>query len=153
MLRKWLILGVTMASVSGLVAGVTLADDEDGPLHKLMEKVNSKGNAVKKAVRTVPAYKKAQTAKEITKHVEELLKLAKESGGMAKEAVKKAKNVKDGEKKWAELNDAYIKELEKFAELIEKPGTQQAAAKSAWGVVNQSCTNCHNDFRVEEDKF
>lgn len=61
--------------------------------------------------------------------------------------------MKDGEKKWEELNDAWTKKLEEFAATIAKPETDQAKAKSAWGLVNQSCTDCHNVFRVEDEKF
>ncbi len=57
--RKWMILGVTMVSVAVLTTGLSLAADEDeGPLHKLMEQVNAKSTAIKKAVRTPVAFKK-----------------------------------------------------------------------------------------------
>ncbi|WP_422930773.1 cytochrome c [Singulisphaera sp. PoT] len=151
MIRKWMVLAVTMASVSVLAAGLSFADDDDSPVHKLMEKVGSKSNAIKKATRTAPAYKKAQ--KDLAKVADELIELAKESKKLAKEAAAKAKGVKDGEKKWEELNDAWTKKLEEFAATIAKPETDQAKAKSAWGTVNQSCTDCHEVFRVEDEKF
>ena len=84
MQRKWLILGVTMVSVAVLTAGLSLADEDEGPLHKLMEKVNAKSTAIKKAVRTPVAFKKAQDKDEIVKNGEELLKLAKEGANWRK---------------------------------------------------------------------
>jgi len=150
MQRKWMIAVVTMFSFSALVAGMSLAD-EGGPLHELMEKVNVKSNAIKKAVRTVPAYKKAQ--KDLPGITEELIKLSKDAKALSKEAVKKAKGVKEPEKQWNDLSDAFAKELEKFADVIGKPATNQDAAKKAYSPVAQSCTNCHNVFRVEEDSF
>ena len=59
MLRKWTILGLTMASVTALATGFAMAQDEDSPLHKLMEQVNAKTLAITKAVRTPVSYKKS----------------------------------------------------------------------------------------------
>ncbi len=151
MLRKWMVLAATMVSVSVLAAGFTMADDDESPLHKLMEKVGSKTNAVKKITRTAVAYKKSQ--KEIAPIVEDLVKLSKETKDLAKEAAKKAKDVKEPVKKWEELTDSWTKKLEEFAKTVAKPDTDQAKAKSAWGLVNQTCTDCHNVFRVEDEKF
>lgn len=148
MQRKWLIAAVTMISFSALAAGLSLADEE-GPLHELMEKVNKNSNAIKKAVRTPVAYKKS--GKDIPGHADELIKLAKEAKEKGKDYAKKAKNVKEPEKRWLELSDAFATQLEKFHATASKPGTTQAQAKSAWGLVSQTCTNCHNDFRVEEE--
>lgn len=58
MLRKWMVLAAMMVSVSVLAAGLSMADDDESPVHKLMEKVGTKSNAIKKAIRTAPAYKK-----------------------------------------------------------------------------------------------
>ena len=60
MLRKWTILGVTMAAVTVLATGFSMAQDEDSPLHKLMEEVNKKNLAITKGVRTAVAFKKSQ---------------------------------------------------------------------------------------------
>lgn len=148
--RKWIVAFATMFSFSALVAGLSVAD-EGGPLHELMEKVNTKSNAIKKAYRTAPGYKKAQ--KELPALVDELVKLSKETKDLAKDAAKKAKNVKDAEKQWAELSDAFTKELEKFHTKVSDSKTTQAEAKSAYSPVSQSCTKCHDIFRVEEDGF
>jgi cytochrome c556 len=149
MQRKWLIAAATMISFSVLAAGLSLADDEEGPLHEIMEKVNSKSNAIKKAIRTPVAYKKS--GKDIPGHTEELLKLAKEAKEKGKDYAKKAKGVKEPEKRWLELSEAFSTELTKFNDTMGKSGITQAQAKKAWGLVSQSCTNCHNDFRVEEE--
>ncbi|MGE5756347.1 MAG: cytochrome C, partial [Planctomycetaceae bacterium] len=114
MQRKWLILGVTMVSVAVLTAGLSLADEDEGPLHELMEKVNAKSTAIKKAVRTPVAFKKAQASNDLVTNGEALLKLAKEARELAKEGIKKAKEVEDPEKKWVELMDALIAQTEKF---------------------------------------
>lgn len=148
--RKWLVAVATMFSFSALVAGLSYAD-EGGPLHELMEKVNVKSNAIKKATRTAVAYKKAQ--KDLPALAEELVKLSKEAKDLAKDAAKKAKNVKDGEKQWVELSDAFTQEVEKFHTKISDSKTTQAEAKKAYSPVSQSCTKCHDIFRVEEDGF
>lgn len=153
--RKWMILGVTMVSVAVLTTGLSLAADEDeGPLHKLMEQVNAKSTAIKKAVRTPVAFKKAQANQELATNAEALIILAKEGRGLGKEAAKKVKNEKDPETKWVALMDAFSQHCEKFAEVVRKSNTTQAQAKSEYGVLTRSCTNCHNVFRVEdEDTF
>src|SRR5512135_3803465 len=123
MQRKWLILGVTMVSVAVLTAGLSLAVEDEGPLHKLMEKVNAKSTAIKKAVRTPVAFKKAQASNDLVTNGEALLKLAKEARELAKEGIKKAKEVEDPEKKWVELMDALIAQTEKFVAEAGKSDT------------------------------
>jgi len=151
MQRKGMSLGITMVSFAALTTGLALAQDEGGPLHKIMEQVNAKTTAIKKSVRTAVAYKKAQSSNEIVPNVQELIRLAKEARGLGKEAAGKAKGEPDPEKKWTELMDAFLQQSEKFAATVSAPSTTQAQAKSAFGVVSQSCTDCHNVFRVEED--
>jgi cytochrome c556 len=153
MQRKWVILPAMMFAVVALATGFSSAADDEGPLHNLMEQVNKASLAIKKSVRTEVAYKKAQAANDLVKHSEELIKLQKEARGMGKDAGKKAKDLKEPEKKWTELMDACIAETEKFSQLVAKPATKSAEAKSAFGVVSQSCTNCHNVFRVEDESF
>lgn len=154
MLRKWTILAATMVSVSVLAAGLSLADDDEkeSALAKVMEKVNAKSNVIKKASRTAVSFKKAQAADEIVPAAKDLVKLSKEAREMAKDGVAKAKNVKEPEKKWVELSDSFTKKLEKFVVEAGKATTKDQL-KSAFGPVNQSCTDCHNVFRVEDDKF
>ena len=89
--RKWMFLAAAMISVSVLTVGVAGADDEDSPLHKLMERVNAKNLAITKGVRTAVAFKKAQT--DVVAAAEELTKLAKEARELGKDTVKKAKDV------------------------------------------------------------
>jgi cytochrome c556 len=149
--RKWIVAIATMFSFSALLAGLSVADDEGGPLHELMEKVNTKSNAIKKATRSATVYKKSQ--KDLPALADELVTLSKEAKGLAKDAAKKAKNVKDAEKQWADLSDTFTKELEKFSAKISDTKTTQAEAKSAYSPVSQSCTKCHDVFRVEEDSF
>ncbi|WP_406693401.1 cytochrome c [Singulisphaera sp. Ch08] len=148
--RKWIVAIATMFSFSALIVGLSIAD-EGGPLHEAMEKVNAKSNAIKKATRTKIAYAKAQ--KDLPALADELIKLSKETKELAKDAVKKAKNVKDAEKQWGELSDAFTKELEKFHTKVSDSNTTQEQAKSAYSPVSQSCTKCHDIFRVEEDGF
>jgi cytochrome c556 len=145
-------LAVTMFAVGGLTVGLSLADDEETPLGKLMEKVNSKNTAIRNAVKTEVKYKKAQAKNEISTNTKALIELGKEAKKLAKDAAKTVKNVTDPEKKWGELSDEFIKELEKFEKLVGKAETKQAEAKSAWSSgPSKSCTNCHNVFRVQDD--
>jgi len=149
MLRKWTILATVTTVVALMATGASVAQDENSPLHKLMEKVGSKSNAIKKAIRTPVAYKKDHEA--VVKHADELIVLGKQARDM-KEAAEKQKKTVD---EWQKLCDDFIKKSTEFKEFAEKSGTtknDQEAAKKAYGAVNTSCTACHNVFRVEDDK-
>ncbi|AGA30608.1 cytochrome c [Singulisphaera acidiphila] len=150
--RKWIVAIATMFSFSALVAGLSIAmADDEGPVHDVMEKINSKSNAIKKAIRAEPGYKKAK--KELPTLVKDLVQLSKDTKELAKDAVKKAKNVKDAEQQWADLSDALTKELEKFDAKVNDSKSEYKDIKSAYGPVSQSCTKCHDVFRVEENGF
>jgi cytochrome c556 len=146
MFRKWTISLAVMSAVSVALAGISMADDEDSPLHKLMEKVNTTGNAIKKATRTVVAYKKSQA--ELPKLADEMIKLATEAKKFKEPSEKQKKQYSE----WEKLCDDWIKETEKFKELVAKPTTKQEAAKKAYNSVNTTCTDCHKVFRVEDDE-
>jgi cytochrome c556 len=154
MQRKRMLLPAITLTVSALIAGLSLADDEDSPLHKKMEEVNKVNLAIRKATRSTINYKKAQETNEIVKNADELVKLGKEARDLGKYAIKKApKTIKDPDKRWAELMDAFIHQAEEFSALAAKPTTTQDKAKSAYSDVYKNCTNCHNDFKVEEESF
>lgn len=147
MQRKWFVLAGSMFAGLALCAGFTAAD-EDSPLHKLMEQVQSKSTAITKGVRTETAYKKAQ--KDVLKAAEDMVKLAKEAKPI-KDAVKQAKDVKDGDAKWNAMMDDFIKASEDMVKVLSTGKATQAEAKTAHTAVKKSCTPCHDVFRVEAD--
>jgi cytochrome c556 len=146
MRRKWTTLAATVVAVCLTASAFTFADDDDSPLHKLMEKVSAKNNAIGKGVRTLAAYKKAQ--KDLPGLADELIKLGKES----RDATEPAKKQKKSQGEWVKLSDDFVKKTEEFKALVSKADTKQAEAKSAHNVVKASCTACHNVFKVEEDQ-
>jgi cytochrome c556 len=146
--RKWMILAASMVSMSVLTVGIAGADDEDSPLHKLMERVNAKNLAVTKGVRTAVAFKKAQS--DVVAAAEDLAKLAKEARELGKDTVKKAKEVPNAAAKWNELMDAFASTSENLAKVAGKAGATQEEAKSAHTAVKKACTDCHTLFRIEE---
>ncbi|MDR3635409.1 MAG: cytochrome c [Isosphaeraceae bacterium] len=146
MQRKWFVLAGSMLAGLVVCAGITVAD-EDSPLHKLMEQVTAKNTVITKGTRTEPAYKKAR--KDVVKAAEELVKLAKQSKPM-KDAVKKAKDVKDADAKWDAMMDDFIKASDELAKVVGNEASTQAQAKTAHAAVKKSCTPCHDVFRVEE---
>ena len=143
--RKWTIPGAVMAAVALSVAGFSLADDDDSPIHKLMEKVNSKNAAINKAVRTPVAW--AKDGKKAAANADELSKLFKEAREL-KDSAEKQKKPFD---LWQKLMDVQIKETEEFAELARK-NPKQPEAKAAFEKVKKACADCHKDFRVEDDE-
>jgi cytochrome c556 len=143
--RKWIMPGALLAAVALSVAGFALADDEDSPLHKLMETVNSKNAAINKSVRTPVAW--AKDGKKAATHADDLIKLFKE----AREIKEPAQKQKKSFDLWVKLMDVQIKETEEFAALARK-NPKQADAKAAYEKVKKACADCHKDFRVEDDE-
>jgi hypothetical protein len=145
--RKWMVLAAAMVSVTTLSVGISMADDEDSPLHKLMEKVNAKNLVVTKGVRNPAGFAKAQ--KDVVTSAEDLAKLAKEAGDM-KDAVKKAKGVENADTKWNELITAFATSSEQLAKVAGKSGATQVEAKEAHAAVKKSCADCHKLFKTED---
>jgi cytochrome c556 len=150
-----MVLAAALLSVTAMTVGVAVADDEDSPLHKLMEKVNAKKATIFKGVRTPVAFKKAQ--KDVVASAEELVNLAKQTreDGEVREEIKKklkqAKDVSNPEGKWKELMDHFSSSAEELAKVAGKPSAKQEEAKAAYNTLNKNCTECHNVFRVEEN--
>ncbi len=148
MLRKWMVFALSAAFLVAIAGvGFSLADD-DSPLEKVMEKVQKHNNAIKKATRTAVAYKKAH--KEVAKHAKELVKLAKESKPM-KEAIGKAKNEANPQKKWDELMDAFIAKSESLSESAGKGSPELDDVKKHFSAVAKTCADCHKVFRVDDN--
>jgi cytochrome c556 len=148
--RKWVVLGAAMVSFTLLASGLSMADDKESPLAKIMEKVQKNSVAITKATRTAPAFKKGQ--KEVVGHAEELVKLGKEAKEI-KDAAKAAKGVDKPIEKWDGLMDEFIKSAEEFGEMVGKSGVTQPQAKAAYKNVSKRCTACHDVFKTEEDEF
>ncbi len=144
MLRKWTILGLTMAAMTAMVTGFAMAQDEDSPLHKIMEQVNAKNLVITKGVRTAVAFKKSQ--KDVAASATELAKLSKEAR-VFKEPSEKQKQPYET---WTKLMDDMTKSAEALAKVAGEEKTTQAEAKKAHATLKKSCTACHNVFRVDE---
>ena len=145
MTRKWTVLAATVGAVALLTTGITIADDENSPVHKIMEKVQKDHNAITKALRTPVAFKKAQ--KDIATKAEELAKLGKEARAYKEPAAEQ----KQPYEKWTALMDDFVTASENFAKEAGKDGIQQPQAKAAYKSVQQSCSACHMIFRKDED--
>ncbi len=149
MMRKWTILTAVMCAVALTATGASLAQDESSPLHKLMEKVGSKHNAIKKATRTPVAFKKDKES--IVKNADELIDLGKKAREMKNAAEKEKKPFAE----WQKLCDDFVTKTTEFRDFASKTGTaktDQEATKKAYAAVNTSCTACHEVFRKDEDK-
>ena len=146
MSRKWTILAAVVTAVTLTATGLSLAADEDSPMHKLMEKVNAKNNAIKKATRTAVAYKKAQ--KDLAKHADELIELGKKAREMKEAAEKQKKPFAEWQKLMRRLHHQ-----DRGVQGRRRQGRRptQDQAKKAYTPVAASCTACHNVFRVEDE--
>ena len=145
MSRKWTILASVVTAVTLMATGLSLAQDEDSPLHKLMEQVNTKNNAIKKATRTAVAYKKSQ--KDLAKYAEELIDLGKQARAITSAAEKEKKPVAE----WQKLCDDFLAKTEEYKGIVSNASTTQDVAKKSYNPVALSCTNCHNVFRIEDE--
>ena|SRR5579883_7537 len=150
MQRKWTILAAAMASVTVLAGGLSFADDDESPLHKIMEKVQANNVIITKGTRNPAAFKKS--AKEVVKASEELVKLAKEAKPI-KDAAKKAKEVPNPEATWEAYCDDLAKTADALAKVAAKAGATQPQAKEAFAGVKKACADCHKPFRVEDEGF
>ena len=139
MLRKFSIAAVIMASF----AGFSVADDES-PLEQLMEKIQAKTNALNKATRNAAEYKKA--AGSITKDLEEVLKLSKES----REFKEPAQKEKKPQAEWEKLSDDMIHATEDLEKLVKDSKTTQTQAKESFVAFRKTCSACHNVFKKED---
>ncbi|MFI5460317.1 MAG: cytochrome c [Isosphaerales bacterium] len=154
MIRKWLVFSLTAGILVaiGVLAGPgrSRADDKETPLGKIMERVNKNNSTIQKGVRTKVAFAKAQ--KDVEKSAKAIAKLAKEAKPIT-DAVKKAKDVANPQKTWDDFMDELIKKCEHLGKVAAKPDATFQDAKAAFGEVKKVCTDCHKDFRVDEDKF
>lgn len=143
--RKWSVLGGTVAVVALLAATLPAADDDESPLHKIMEKVQASNSTIVKGVRTAVSYKKAQS--DVARASEEMVKLAKDAKPLGDGPAKAQKKpVED----WNKLADDFVKQAQDFSVLAAKADTTQVQAKDGYKAVQKSCTACHEVFRVEE---
>ena len=150
MLRKWMVFTLS-AGLLVTLAGVGFSgDDDESPLEKIMEKVNKANAKIKQGVRNPANYRKKQ--KEVAENSKVMVKLAKESKPM-KNALDRAKNEPKPQEKWNSLMDAFIEKSENLSEVANKPSPDYDATKKAFSTLSKTCTDCHNVFRVEEEKF
>lgn len=142
--RKWTMLAVVTLTTAMVASTAALADDKEGPLHKLMESVNKSNSAIRKAVRTPVEYKKS--VKKVEEDARELVKLGKEARPL-KDAVSKKTPPHET---WVKLMDEFISASEELEKVAAKGAETQAQAKEAFTKLGATCTKCHNDYRVEE---
>jgi cytochrome c556 len=149
--RKWMVLAAAMVSVSAITVTISVAADEDSPLHKIMEQVQIKNLAITKGTRTEVGFKKDQ--KTVVTCAEDLAKLAKQAKEYGKDYIKKAKDVSEPQAKWNELMDTFASSSEDLAKVAGKSGATKDEAKKAFGVVKKACADCHAVFRIEAEDF
>jgi cytochrome c556 len=148
MQRKWTVLAAAVVSVTVIAVGLAMAQDEDSPLHKIMEEVNKNNLIITKGVRNAVSFKKEQ--QKVVTSAKELVTLAKKAREREygeKAAQKQKKTYED----WTRMIDAFTTKADMLVTVASKSGATQAAAKKAFTAVKAACTNCHNDFRVDEN--
>jgi cytochrome c556 len=118
--------------------------DDESPLHKIMEKVQANNVSILKGVRTAVNYKKSQG--EVADAAKQLVELGKQAKPLGAEPAKKENQPIS---KWEALNDAFVKEAQAYAELLAKKDTDQKTAKASYKTVQKSCTDCHDVFRKD----
>ena len=140
MYRKYAILAVTMMSFAGLC----LAAADESPLEHIMEQINKKHGALRKATSNATNFKKGAAG--IPKDAEEIVKLAKEA--------REIKDPSDAAKKpfadWQKLMDDMIHSADELSKVAAKPNATQAQAKEAFNTYNKTCAACHAVFKKEE---
>ncbi len=140
MFRKFAILTVTMISLAGLA----MAAADESPLEKIMEQINKKHGALRKATNTATNFKKGVAG--IPKDAEEIIKLAKEARDVKEPAEAAKKPLAD----WQKLMDDMISTAGNLAKVAAKPDATQVQAKEAFTAYNKTCAACHAVFKKEE---
>jgi len=149
MCRKWIVLATTATvCVAFVVNGRSTADDDEGPLHALMEKVNRNSLSIKKGVRTADTFKRARDGKAVASLAEDLVKFAKQAKEIT-DAAKQAKDVPKPLETWNTLMDALIKSGDEVARAANKG--DYAAAKTAYSSLAKQCAPCHDQFKKDKD--
>jgi cytochrome c556 len=147
MLRNWAILAAITGSVAlAAIAGAPVSragDDEDGPLKKLMKKIDAGTKSIREATTTVAKFKKAGNGKDVAATAGTLAKLGKETREF-KEPSEKMKKPYD---KWLDMNDRFVAAADELARTAAKGDL--VGTRKAWVSLNNSCTNCHGAFRPE----
>ncbi len=141
MLRKFAILSVTLITLAGLSFA---ADDDETPTGKIMEQIQNKTNALRKATRTKADF--AKSTKVITTDTEAVVKLAKEAREIKEPAEKEKKPLAAYQK----LMDDMIKSAEDLSKLANKSGSTQIQAKEAFTAYTKTCAACHEVFKKDE---
>ncbi|QEH36294.1 Cytochrome C' [Aquisphaera giovannonii] len=153
--RKWIGLAATslLVAACGLVAAQDKKehDEPETPLGKIMEKVQKLNGDMTRYVRNAAQYKKSQ--KDLEKAALEFAKLAKESKKFTDPYVKNVKDVKEPQKKWDDIMDAWEKTSKDLAAAVAKDSTTQKEAKELFQKVKNTCADCHTVFRVEKEAF
>ncbi len=145
MSRKFTLTAAAMLGVALGVTGLSFAKDES-PLEKQMTAIQAKTNAIRKATRTLPAWKKDQA--NVAKDAEAISKLATEARKDKGPAEAQKKSFSD----WSKLMDDMIKSSDELAALAKKSDATQAQAKDAFTGLNKTCSACHSVFRVDDEK-
>ena len=156
-IRKLSLLAATLFAFVLSAAGLStlsaqdFGDDKEATkTHKVMEKVQVEHAKILNGVRNPAMFRKSKD--DVVAAAKELAKLGKEVRDET-DSAKAAKDVKDAQKKWAELMDVYVKEAESFAALAAKPDADQQKVKTAYKTVTKTCGDCHDVFRKEDEDF
>ncbi len=152
-MRLKLIALTTMGMAVLIMAGLSVAQDEPkkeegSELHTIMEEVQRNNATILRGVRSAAMFVRLQ--EDVATAGADLVKLAKKAKPLGEATAKeKQKPIED----WNKLMDEWIKHQEEFATLVAKPEASQAQAKDAYRVVSQTCTKCHEEFRIEDADF
>ena len=144
MSRKWSVLGIVATAFALSAVGLSIASEDEGPVHKSMEKVGKKNGALKKALRTPASFKKA--GPDLVKNGEELINLMKEVRAEKGPALK----VKKPQTAWESAVDEMVTATVGFNKAAETGVHKDAQA--AYRVMGSKCAACHKVFKVEEDE-
>jgi cytochrome c556 len=150
--RKLIALAVSAFAFSAFSVGLSFAQDEKKEtLHELMEKVGSTNSKVNRTMQTKVRFTKANNGKDVVEPANLLLDLAKKAKQAegVKEAIAKAKDEKEPQKKWDEFMAALTKGSEDLAKAADAGDYDKA--KAAHTAIKASCADCHKVFNIEDD--
>jgi cytochrome c556 len=131
-------------SIALLTTAFAPADD-DSPLQKVMEGLNTRSIAIKRKVASAAVFD-AVDKKILMDDVTALGKLGKEARAFSGEMKTESKTETD----WTRAADELIRSSDELTKLLREERPPVDRVQSSFRAIQKSCTKCHATFRSDD---
>jgi cytochrome c556 len=134
------------AVLVALVLATGARGGDDSPIQRIMGQINTRNQAIGKALRAPDALE-AAGRRGLSTGAAALVRLGKE----ARALTEPAKERKRSQQAWIEKLDDFLRASDGFAGVIANPASSRRQASEAYRALQKTCTNCHSAFREEPE--